>query len=708
MSSAKSGRHHVRFRSFAFDLDRRELTREGRPVKLHPQPARVLALLLEQAGEIVDREEIKQKVWADSHVDFDLGINSCIRQIRIAPGDEAEQPKFVETVTREGYRFIAAVETMQGQGRAPQKAIVFGMVASLLILVGVLGWILLSGDGSKEGSSPPSRTSPFTTLPGWEFDPAISPDGNFVVFAASERRNTYGHLHVKQIGSDEILQLTDAEAGDTNPAWSPDGRRIAFLRYVEGEVGSDIFTVPVLGGQERRLASIATRDETGPRWKPGLDWSPDGQILAFADKGSRSEQDGIFLLSLETMEKKRLTTPPADEVTRDSMPAFSPDGRYLAFKRGSEIVGHQIQIVAVSGGEPKLLHDVGDGMIYDLDWVSNGSAIVFAVEGLGRKGLGKISVKGGKATRLGVGESAAVSVSISGSNLVYMDRTDTNCNLWRMPGLTSNAHDSPHTQLTDSTRADFQQRISPEGTKLAFTSLRSGFSTVWTCDSDGSGCSEFSEYASGNPSWSPDGTALAFSAWREENMDIYAMDVDGGFPRLLTTAESGDAQPSWSKDGRSIFFSSNRTGELQIWKIPSEGGQPVQVTTGGGMEPIEHGRFIYYVKLRAPASYKWVDLWQVSIEGGTEEPVLMDLFLQRGNWTIWEESVVYRDRVTEGGPSVMRSFNLATQEVEKIYEFDSTTRFCFGTSVSMDGKWIFYSKGEPSSGADIMLVENFQ
>ena len=709
MAPQRSGGRRVRFRSFVFDLDRRELSKEGRPVKLHPQPARVLALLLEQAGEIVDREEIKQKVWVDSHVDFDLGINSCIRQIRIALGDDAEKPQFVETVTREGYRFITPVEDTQGRGRALKRGINYAVIASLLITVGVLGWIVLSGDGPNEGSSPPSQTSPFTTLPGWEFDPAISPDGNFVVFAASEGRNSSDHLHVKQIGGDEILQITDAEANDFNPAWSPDGRRIAFLRYVEGEVGSEIFIVPVLGGTERRLASIATRYEAGPAWKPGLDWSPDGQMLAFADKESPDEQDGIFLLSLETMEKRRLTTPPAEEATRDSLPAFSPDGRWVAFKRGKAVTGHQIYLVATAGGAPKLLRDSVSGLINGLDWVSDGSAVVFAFQGLGGKGLESVSLDGGKVSRLRAGENSAISVSIAGRSLVYTDYPGTNCNIWRMPGPASNDPSASHTKVLDSTQMDWQQRISPDGTKLAFTSWRSGYPTVWICDVDGNPCSKLTDDGSGGPSWSPDGTSIAYTADDEEkNRDVYIIGVDGGFARRLTTAKSDEGFPSWSEDGLWIYFTSNRTGERQIWKIPCEGGEPVQVTTGGGMEPIEHGSFVYYVKFRAPASYKWVDLWRVPIEGGAEESVLTDLLFERGNWTVWEESAVFRDWVVEGGSTVMKRFHLETGEVERLHEFDTSTGFCFGTSVSTDGQWIYYSRAEPSRGSDVMLVESFQ
>jgi hypothetical protein len=96
------------------------------------------------------------------------------------------------------------------------------------------------------------------------------------------------------------------------------------------------------------------------------------------------------------------------------------------------------------------------------------------------------------------------------------------------------------------------------------------------------------------------------------------------------------------------------------------------------------------------------------MEGGTEEPVLTDLLFERGNWTFWEGSVVFRDRVVEDGPCSMRRFYLETGEIEKLHEFDTHPGFCFGTSVSPDGQWIYYSRGEPSRGMDIMLVENFQ
>ena len=106
---SKPGR--VRFGAFEIDLNSRELYKLGIKIKLHDQPFQVLALLLERPGELVPREQLHQRLWpADTFVDFDLGLNSVIKKLRDALGDSAETPRFIETLPRRGYRFIAAVD----------------------------------------------------------------------------------------------------------------------------------------------------------------------------------------------------------------------------------------------------------------------------------------------------------------------------------------------------------------------------------------------------------------------------------------------------------------------------------------------------------------------------------------------------------------------------------------------------------------------
>jgi DNA-binding winged helix-turn-helix (wHTH) protein/TolB-like protein len=110
-------RGRIRFGIFDFDPDSRELRREGTPVRLQAQPAQVLATLVDRAGEVVTREELRQAVWGeDTFVDFDRGLNYCIAQIRTALGDSAESPRYIRTIPKRGYEFLGPV----GQPAAPE------------------------------------------------------------------------------------------------------------------------------------------------------------------------------------------------------------------------------------------------------------------------------------------------------------------------------------------------------------------------------------------------------------------------------------------------------------------------------------------------------------------------------------------------------------------------------------------------------------
>src|SRR5215467_6084809 len=100
----------LRFDVFEVDTNAGELRRQGERVKLPPQPFRVLEFLVRHGGEVVTRADIRQRIWSDSFVDFEQGLNFCIRQIRDALGDTAEAPRFIETLPRRGYRFLVPVE----------------------------------------------------------------------------------------------------------------------------------------------------------------------------------------------------------------------------------------------------------------------------------------------------------------------------------------------------------------------------------------------------------------------------------------------------------------------------------------------------------------------------------------------------------------------------------------------------------------------
>jgi len=193
----------VRFGVFEADLQSGELRKNGVKVPLQGQPFQVCVILLSRSGELVTREELRQKVWPeDTFVDFDHALNTAITKIRIALGDNADNPRFVETLPRRGYRFIGPVESSQAPSsnsprgrfeRLRSKARWISVGATLLALLSGIGVWRFSRNRA-DPSLPPIEVAPLAGLPGVQIEPAFSPDGNQVAFVLRGAENC-GDLH---------------------------------------------------------------------------------------------------------------------------------------------------------------------------------------------------------------------------------------------------------------------------------------------------------------------------------------------------------------------------------------------------------------------------------------------------------------------------------------------------------------------------------
>jgi Tol biopolymer transport system component len=576
----------------------------------------------------------------------------------------------------------------------------------LLAVGGVRNWFA-HGIWSSRRTEPMSVV-PLTTLPGWELDPALSPDGSHLAFSWVDRGAFGGDIYVQLIGAGTPLRLTTDPADDCSPAWSPDGRHIAFFRYVAGGEQA-IFTVPALGGPERRLQATS-----GQPWSGPLDWSADGKLLAFPVKASPDRSligSSIFLLSVETLEKRRLTAPP-EEHQADMAPAFSPDGRFVAFARFRGTTKPGVYVVPVTGGEPRRV-SLGDvwtrGEPSGLTWTADGNSIVVSWSPdpwPTSVSLWRVPVSGGVPVLVPVGGDNAHQPSISrrGNRLAFK-RAHFDTDTWEIgiSGAPPEGH-SPRRVLSSS-RSDDCPQISPDGSKIAFASDRSGTNEIWMCDRDGANALQLTRFGanSGTPRWSPDSRRIAFDSTERQN-DIFVLEVAGGLPRRLTLEASLETVPSWSGDGRWIYFASDRAGGLQVWKAPADGGPAVQVTRRGGFAAFESpdGKLLYYSK------YDAVGIWTVPVDGGDERRV-HDL-PPTGFWGYWDigrRGLYFVNPTAKPRPAI-ELFDLATRRVTRIAELETPpVQWTPALSVSRDERSILYTQ-EEQGGSDILLVEGFR
>jgi Tol biopolymer transport system component/DNA-binding winged helix-turn-helix (wHTH) protein len=706
-----------RLRFGAFEIDRRtgEVRRQGVGIRLAAQPFQVLSALAERPGELVTREELRRRLWpSDTFVDFEHGINSAIKKLRQALGDKAEAPVFIQTLPGRGYRFVQPVEVVVESAESvtsPERArpeataaklrtraAVVGAAAAAVIAV-VLPLLLFRAPVEKPPSS--IKLVPLTAFPGQEVAPSFSPDGTRVAFAWTG--DTPGSaegfdLYTEVIGTDRPLRLTAQPAAWIAPAWSPDGRSIAFSRVsAEGEGG--IYVVSAHGGAERKLVG-ATFASFWVLSAPALSWSPDGSLLAYSEV-SPGGPVTMWLLSMENLQKTRINPSLACQDAWN--PTFSPDGKRLAFGCSSSIGVWGIYVQPLAGGAATRVASEG-GFPGGLCWTPDGTRIAYAASthpGSGGE-LWQVSATGGHPERLLFAQDAlSPAFSVRGNRLAYARRFETT-DIWRI----DRARHPPHPQkLIASSRIQENPQLSPDGSKIAFESTRSGSREIWISDGGGHEpvqLTSFGHSLTGTPRWSPDGRRVVFDSRAGGRPDLYVADVPEGVPHRLNVSVADDSLGSWSRDGRWIYFLSPSGGSYQIWKVPSEGGAAIQVTRRGGWHAFESpdGRRLYY-------GTQFVDseIWSVPTSGGDEAPVPGMPHVEYSAWWVPTAAGIYF--ITQRPAPAVRFFDFATRAVKEIATLPGPPApYVGGISASSDGRYILYSQVDETA-SDIMLVDGF-
>lgn len=731
-----SNSHRVRFGPFEADLDTHELWKNGVRVKLGGQPFEILGILLRKPGQLVTREELQKELWAaDTFVDFNHGLNAAVNKLRETLADSAEEPKYIETLPRRGYRFVGKVESTplsvtslespkpaeiqskvtppppppafavsereptlkSAEKRYPSSRLsrrwprIVSVIGTIALAAVILAAVFSTWHSDREEAEMKAREADVSTLvPDPSSDPAISPDGKLVAF----RRNSYAPggagIFLTSSEGKSVMQLTQ-HPGDCCPAWSPDGQNLAFTRIAADEYA--IYVVSAKGGTPRRISHEDPRKKRGE-----LAWTPDGKYVAFSgDSASGGAQ--IFLVSVSDSSLRPLSEPQGQD--RDWGPSFSPDGTQMAFVRTNGAgFPEEVYVMPANGGAARLLTYDRSAVMGPPAWSSDGQFVIFASTRDGGPSLWRIPAAGGTATRMentstGIwhpsvarqGEKMAAQ-RIVGSSGIYQVTQVEGTDKWTQSIITS-------------TNGRNEGPISsPDGKRIAFMSDRSGSLEIWVSNRDGSAATQLtSMHGAGTPRWSPDGLWISFDTTGNGPHSLWVISAFGGTPRMLAQDQFDSVVGSWSHDGKWIYFSSNRSGRDEVWKIPAEGGRAKQVTSRGGFAAIEspEGATLYYSKTR----YDNTELWKVPTAGGAEMRV--SAIPPMRSWAAWS--------VTTGGIFYCPSEGANGEASIAFYDFETRlsrqiallNRIPFWLSALPDGKKVLFDQAEQDESSIVLV-----
>ena len=635
----------VRFSLFELDLDARELRKSGVRIKLQEQPFQILALLLERPGAIVTREELQKKLWpGGTFVDFDLGLNSAVKKLRQALGDDSENPRFVETLYRRGYRFIAPVNGYSDSGQiqlvesvpaaaalAPPASAASGpsiwrrgfvylaiaiFLAAVAILVlrlvpspqpTVLGYTQITHDGlpKKEIVTDGQRLY-FQEVQGDHFvvgqvsvaggetsvvpTPfenidivAVAPNGSAILGGSFEGTGKGHEVWSIPLPSGAPRRLGDYVADSAT--WSPDGSQLIFSR------GPDIYLAKSDGSDSHKLASVGSQVYS-------LRFSRDGRRLRFDVVDPRNGDSTLWEMRSDATNLHPLL-PGWNPNPRECCGNWTPDGRYFVFQSyrdGRLSLWALAEKSAWLGGEVKPVQLTNGPLQFGSPVASNDGKRIFAVGMQPRCELVRYDGKSGFLPFLDSISASDIAFSADGKWVAYV--TVPERQLWR-----SKIDGSERVPLTFEAVEAGLPKWSPDGEQIAFmgATLKTGWRS-YLIASDGTGLRELIPGAEAgyDPGWSPDGKSIVLTlnaaggpGVLPEELGIVTVDL----ATSKVTPVPGAKQlfsPRWSPDGKYIAAITDDSAKLMLFDRISQQWRELVSMPIGYPSWSHDGQYIYF------------------------------------------------------------------------------------------------------------------
>lgn len=576
------------FANFRLDISEKILLREGKPVPLTPKVFDTLCVLVENAGRLLEKDEMMRKIWCDRFVEEgNLAFN--IKVIRKALGDSATQPRFIKTVQRRGYRFIAEVKPISVSENSTKKFIhsefqetlvkeqkknrafpflLFPLAAILLICVTGFGWWFVSGKyfSSTAQVLHESFSSEKISTDGKVSLAALSPDGRQIVYVKG-RNSEPQSIWLRQIETGNNIEIIPpSENVYGGLIFSPDGKFIYFARrphFAESQL--DIYRVPSSGGIPQKIIK---------QTQGWMSVSADETRISFVRCENRNDEYCSLWIAdaADGANERKITARPRPIRIADNK--FSPDGKRIGFAVGqSENSANEFSLMEIDleNGQEREISAKKFFNIKSISWLPDASGLLIAA-----------SVTPNK-----------------------------NFRIWQVSGI--NGEVQP---LTKDSENYAVLSLDKAAEKIVATQVKQNF-RLRLVNAENPAENRFLADAT-MVKFAPDGKVY-FSSTMSGNEEIWMINADGSEQKQLTNNPADETSPVISPGNETIYFASNRTGAIQVWRMNKDGSGQTQVTQKEGGFPIgasDDGEWIYYHHGMTRT------LWRVSSKTGNEESVL--------------------------------------------------------------------------------------
>ncbi len=678
---------------------------DGNQVKnIEPRVLAALHFFLEHPGEVITREALIKEVWSDIIV-TDHAVTQCIGNIRKLFRDRATDPRYIETIPKRGYRFIAEVEKVEPQAQVPVETEVRGSLVKSdapvstevvsekklpinipwAIAVIVLATLIFKDflfpasitKGSKEQEPQYIPATMFTSLPGTETYPKLSPDGRFIAYIWEDHSRP-SDLFIQSTEDNSLprRQLTFTDAKELFPSWSPNGYELAFIRLNSTE-DCQVLIINVNSLKERYVDSCDIDQFDGLH----LSWSPDGTEIAFANFEDGQNKRGMVIKNLITGARRRLPCHFSCEYF-DFDASWSRDGKYIVVNRKTSMMNEELFLYEANGETTEKQLTSDGGQIVGHTWLKDNKHLIVASNRWGNPRLFKLNID------TLVMDYLQFDILDDLNNFMFPDMQgdmlafatqDQEFFISKvdLPKLsdTSIPKIAPNTFIKPSDRA-FDPTYSKEHKQVAYVSGQTGAYELWSANIKDPRFHQLTKLnkAVASPKWSPNGKYIAFvvADYETEQSSLYLLEVETGHYYPIKTELSDFLVPEWTPDSEYLLVGARSESETRLWKLPIDGKNPELISDGGiygKMGP--DGKHLYFVKDGEGGLYRQ-DVRQ-------QQSKLLIPELAEHNWSNWDissEGIYYLTSNTS--VDMINFYDFKTEEIRPLARLPKLTVAKFG------------------------------